>query len=363
LLGTEALNQTNNKVAEKGVTGDLKFQTNVILSAEFGVILDEWILPPPPRRRRGTRAPEPVRPSFRASVFVDYGLLNINSFNSINLFTPTLIDYYKTGEKVNTPLDLEVSSLFNSNLAHKKNVNSLMAGVKLTVFMPTKQKPPKKPIRKPPVRKPPVARPPKPKPVAPLFYAKIYDKETNATLSANYQLIDTKSKKEILTGVTEATSGFIQSELKNGNYSLLVNKDGYLYYETPVTTIKGDTLLIALQPIKKEVKVVLNNLFFDVDKWVIKAQSQPTLDDLYLFLTDNPTVKIHITGHTDSSGALKHNMTLSENRAKAVVEWLVKEGIDKSRLSYEGKGPNEPVDTNDTAEGKANNRRVEFVIK
>ena len=71
---------------------------------------------------------------------------------------------------------------------------------------------------------------------------------------------------------------------------------------------------------------------------------------------------IEISGHTDNQGGEAYNQKLSENRAKSVFEYLLNNGIDKSRLSYKGYGEEKPVDSNDTEEGRANNRRTEFKI-
>ena len=80
-------------------------------------------------------------------------------------------------------------------------------------------------------------------------------------------------------------------------------------------------------------------------------------------MSDNPEVHILITGHTDNTGSLDYNMKLSAERAGAVYTALVERGIAPSRITYEGRGPNEPVATNDTEEGRAANRRVEFTIQ
>ena len=80
------------------------------------------------------------------------------------------------------------------------------------------------------------------------------------------------------------------------------------------------------------------------------------------FLEKNPTLKIEIGGHTDNQGSKSHNLDLSKNRAKAVADWLIMNKIDKNRLSYKGYADDEPVMSNDTAEGRAKNRRTEFKI-
>ena len=358
---------------ERGTTGILKFSHNLIVSAEVGVILDDWIYPKPPPRRNSSRPlPIPPRPSYRVALFADYGLFNLIKNNARNT---NLVDYYQTPYfdeesesmklHVETPLDLCVNQLFNTQSASEQSVNSLLAGVKITVLMPIAEKVQKKPVRRPqprPQQNPP-QRPQRPQPQPSVFYARVVDAKTGETLAANYKMVDEKTKKELFKGLTNSNDGLIKHQLNSGKYSFFVDKDGYVYFSSNVTTVGKDTLLVALQAVKKETKVVLEDLFFDFDKWVIKPASELTLANLYDFLTDNPNIKIHIIGHTDNTGTLQHNMNLSENRAKAVFTWLTKAGIDKDRLTYEGKGPSEPIDSNDTEEGRSKNRRVEFVIK
>ncbi|MCB0508092.1 MAG: OmpA family protein [Chitinophagales bacterium] len=101
---------------------------------------------------------------------------------------------------------------------------------------------------------------------------------------------------------------------------------------------------------------------FDVNSDKIKGESYGTLKDFAALMIENPSIKVKIVGHTDSDGDAASNMTLSKKRAESVKAALNKEfGIDNSRMETEGKGETEPTDSNNTAEGKANNRRVEFI--
>ena len=107
---------------------------------------------------------------------------------------------------------------------------------------------------------------------------------------------------------------------------------------------------------------VLRNIFFDFDKATLLQQSYNELQTLIGILNSHPAMKIEVRGHTDGHGSLDYNQRLSENRAKAVVDYLVSKGIDPKRLQYKGFGKTQPVDSNATEEGRANNRRVEFKI-
>ena len=108
-------------------------------------------------------------------------------------------------------------------------------------------------------------------------------------------------------------------------------------------------------------KIITHGILFDVDKAIIKPESMGTINSIYTLLTKTPALKFVIDGHSDNSGDAAHNLTLSQQRADAVRTQLVSMGIDGSRLSTKGFGASVPLGSNDTPEGKANNRRVEFV--
>lgn len=121
-------------------------------------------------------------------------------------------------------------------------------------------------------------------------------------------------------------------------------------------------------PVRKYVVVTETQIelkeqfFFATNKTKVLSKSEPLLDEIASVLKDNPTIHISIEGHTDSSGKYKSNVKLSQGRAKSVMQELIKRGIDKNRMVSAGFGPDRPIDTNDTPEGRANNRRVELRI-
>jgi len=110
-----------------------------------------------------------------------------------------------------------------------------------------------------------------------------------------------------------------------------------------------------------ESKIVTHGINFDIDKASIKPERMGTLNMIVNVMKNNPDVKFEIDGHTDNTGESAHNLTLSQQRADAVKAQLIKMGIDQSRLTTKGFGDTKPMDSNDTPEGKSNNRRVEFV--
>jgi outer membrane protein OmpA-like peptidoglycan-associated protein len=113
---------------------------------------------------------------------------------------------------------------------------------------------------------------------------------------------------------------------------------------------------------EKGKKIILKNVFFDYNASTLRPESNTELDNLVTLLNENPSMKIEISGHTDSDGSDDYNQKLSEGRANSVVKYLIGKGIAESRLTYKGYGETQPVASNDTDEGKQENRRVEFKV-
>ncbi len=123
--------------------------------------------------------------------------------------------------------------------------------------------------------------------------------------------------------------------------------------------IRQDLYLV---PVEVGSRVTINNIFFDFDKATLRNESYPEMNRLLEFMNTYPNLRITIKGHTDSVGAEDYNQQLSRRRADAVARFLRVNGIDTSRLVVEGLGESEPVADNNTAEGRQQNRRVEFEI-
>jgi outer membrane protein OmpA-like peptidoglycan-associated protein len=114
-------------------------------------------------------------------------------------------------------------------------------------------------------------------------------------------------------------------------------------------------------PVKE--KIVLRGVHFDFNKANIRADAKPTLDEAAATLKDHGSIAITVEGHTDSVGSEAYNQKLSVRRAAAVRDYLAGQGVDASRMTVVGKGKADPVASNDTADGRAQNRRVELVVK
>ncbi len=119
---------------------------------------------------------------------------------------------------------------------------------------------------------------------------------------------------------------------------------------------------LMLAPVKKGEVFIMKNMFFATNKTRILSSSEESLEALASYLNRNQDIRIRIIGHTDNVGKDEGNQRLSEGRANAVRQDLIERGIDESRIEAEGRGEKQPIDTNDTEEGRQNNRRVEIEI-
>jgi len=150
-------------------------------------------------------------------------------------------------------------------------------------------------------------------------------------------------------------------------YGIEINAAGYLYFLDIIdlSSESGDdklTMNFYLKKVEVGTKVVLDNIYFETGKSVLRPESYDALDQVFRFLENNPTMKLEISGHTDNTGSLRINQRLSRERAKAVVDYLVGRGVSQEMLVYEGYADSQPVAPNNTAEGRERNRRVEFKV-
>ncbi|MDH5398397.1 MAG: OmpA family protein [Cyclobacteriaceae bacterium] len=150
-----------------------------------------------------------------------------------------------------------------------------------------------------------------------------------------------------------------------GNYQVNASATGYMDAGIVIETTEGETLFtgdIYLEPIEVGTTVVLENIYFDFDKTTLKEESFKELNKVVDFMNNNPTIHVEISGHTDSKGSDQYNQDLSQGRAESVVAYIISHGVDQNRMEAKGYGESRPVTTNDTDEGRAENRRVEFTI-
>ncbi len=191
---------------------------------------------------------------------------------------------------------------------------------------------------------------------------------TKQPLEAAVEIVDLEKDIPVYQDYSSPEEGDFLATLTTGrNYGLNISKNGYLFYSANFSLIghedkKPFDIAVLLQPIEVGNKVILKNIFFDTNRFDIKAESKPELQKLMDFLSVNPTVKIEISGHTDNVGNDQLNQTLSENRAKAVYQYLIANGVIADRLVFKGYGKTQPVASNDSEEDRSKNRRTEFKI-
>ena len=167
-----------------------------------------------------------------------------------------------------------------------------------------------------------------------------------------------KTSRVSKTSVTGSARTILDNDQK---YALHIDLMGYDSYDADIASVV-DSMNVQMRPVKKGDTFVMKNLFFATNKTKILKASEESLNELYGFLNRNPQIRVKIIGHTDSVGSDEANQKLSDGRANAVRDDLIERGIDPSRLEAEGRGESQPIDTNDTEEGRQNNRRVEVEI-
>ena len=206
---------------------------------------------------------------------------------------------------------------------------------------------------------------------------RVYDIQTGKPLQARIEIFEGSTNNKHFESITDAANGsFVaflpeqsadNSKLSTLNtqlstvYALSAQREGYLPYTMSVTT-PGDSILVGLTRIAVGNSITLNNLYFDYDSDEILQTSNAEIERLALFLKRNKQVHIEIVGHTDNQGSASYNLDLSRRRAAALLNALIKKGIAADRLTSHGMGNLSPVATNDTEEGRAQNRRVEILI-
>lgn len=196
----------------------------------------------------------------------------------------------------------------------------------------------------------------------------VLDANTMKPVEASIELVDNDKNEKIATFTSNSLTGKFLVSLPSGKlYGLAVEAEGYLFHSESFNIPANE----GYNEVKKQVllksvavgsSIVLKNIFFDFDKSTLRNESIPELTRLIDFLKQAPSMRIEISGHTDSRGSDDYNLKLSESRAKAVVTYLIDKGIAATRLEYKGYGETKPMDTNETDEGRQLNRRTEFTI-
>ncbi|MPM67743.1 hypothetical protein SDC9_114667 [bioreactor metagenome] len=201
-----------------------------------------------------------------------------------------------------------------------------------------------------------------------LLKGRVLDEATKQPVEASIILTDLTKNEELATFTSNSATGKYLVSLPSGkNYGIAVKADGYLFHSENFDIPNA----AAYQEIEKDIylkkvevgkEIVLKNIFFDFNKSTLRPESKNELENLVQLMKENPTLKIEISGHTDNVGSAAYNKTLSQARAKAVVDYLIAAGISSDRMTSVGYGFDKPIASNDTDEGRQLNRRTEFKI-
>ena len=201
-----------------------------------------------------------------------------------------------------------------------------------------------------------------------LFKGRVLDDVTKEPVEADIILTDNELNKEIARFKSNKVTGRFLISLPIGrNYGITVNAPGYLFHSENFIVPKT----VGYKEIEKDIylktltvgsSIVLSNIFFDFAKSTLRPESKSELANVIKLLKDNPGLKIEISGHTDNIGSIAYNKKLSEDRAKSVINYLVEHGIKSDKLKYAGYGFDRPIASNETDEGRQQNRRTEFEI-
>ena len=201
-----------------------------------------------------------------------------------------------------------------------------------------------------------------------LLMGSVIDGVTGEALQATIDLLDPATGAILDNAITNKGSGKYFVPIKSGmEYQIRVKAPQYIaYFEKLQVSASGTfdahNYEIALQRVNDANRIVLNWQFFDYGKWELNTLYSDDLDNLMIVMQKVPVLRIKIAGHTDWDGSPSYNQKLSEKRAQAVKEFLVKKGIDKSRIEVEGKGELQPLYDNENPNLKPWNRRVELFI-
>ncbi len=341
-LATYQLDPSKQKISLK--------QPEVSVLAEVGLDLDDWLQYKPKKKRKGRNAKPTFKESlhYKVSAFAEYSILNQNATagdNSIAHFSSTSS---VPVADVNTTLAMPTAN-------GTPNLNNLFVGIKFAIQY---QLPHKKPVV-PPVKKPRTVKQREEharQAVTAKLNGIVYNAETTLPLQADIILTDSIGQ-QVFSGSSDSLKGIFNTDLPAGKYHAVINKQGYLPYEEDVV-FSLEALAFYIQPVKKGNTYVIRNLYFDTNLTTIQERSEESLNELFTFLNENKEVRIKLIGHTDSVGKDEDNQVLSEGRAASVRQAMIDRGIDEDRIEAEGRGESEPIDTNDTEEGRQRNRRV-----
>jgi len=191
------------------------------------------------------------------------------------------------------------------------------------------------------------------------FIGQVKDRKTEQPIAGVVRFPDT----DIPPVKADATTGVFKAEIPAGTYAIMVSADGYIEQPSPLVITEDQVTEKEYKLVKKGMTFTLRGIYFDTGKSIIKPESYAVLNEAAKILSENPSIRVEIQGHTDSVGSDSYNQTLSEARAASVVNYFVMtHRIDPRRLLSRGYGESMPIASNASTSGRELNRRVEFVV-
>jgi len=195
---------------------------------------------------------------------------------------------------------------------------------------------------------------------------RVLDSETGKPVMAQLKLYDLNTQQMVSGFVSDEVTGeYLAIVNKDSHYALYIESEGYLFKSLTFDVGDQDLSLnkdILVERLRKDKVEILNHVFFETGDYTLTEKSKLELDKLVQFMTENKTVRIEVSGHTDDIGNDDDNQVLSEKRAESVFNYLTRKGIAAERVEYRGLGERNPLVPNDSDENRKINRRIEWRI-
>ena len=200
-----------------------------------------------------------------------------------------------------------------------------------------------------------------------LLKGKLKDKKTDEPVRARIELKNVNTKKIIEIPVDTFSGKYASVVSFEDDYIMTIKKRGYAYESRYIANVDS----VIDEPINMDIEIKeievgesykLNDIYFATNSYELTSESNVVIDGFIEFLEENYTVDVAIHGYTDNVGSSESNLILSENRAQAVYNYLLENGVNDDRLSYEGFGEEQPVASNENSAGRAKNRRTVFIV-
>lgn len=200
-----------------------------------------------------------------------------------------------------------------------------------------------------------------------IIKGEVTDEVTKTPVQARIEITNVKTRKVTEIPIDTVTGKYAVAVIMKSDYIMTIKKPDYAYeskYISMGDPVYDESVIIdfEIKPVEVGNSYRLNDVYFETNSFELSPETKSILDGFIEFLQENPAIKVSIQGHTDNVGNDEGNLKLSDNRARSVYEYLIERSINAARLSYKGFGETKPLVSNDTPEGRAKNRRTEFVI-